>query len=194
MKIEIRANGSVHISGYVNAVERDSRVLPAEMAGDAKGDFVEQVKAGAWQRAIEKNPDVLLCFNHGRSIGGLKDGTLKLTEDAIGLHADAEITDIEVVAEARAGHLTGWSFGFSGEKTEWEERADGVNRRIITDLELSEVSILTLEPAYIGTSVEMRGADVTRRVFRSTADAPITEDKTPVRDFEREIITIELEV
>lgn len=29
MKIEIRNGGEIHVSGYVNAVERESRVLPA---------------------------------------------------------------------------------------------------------------------------------------------------------------------
>lgn len=52
MKIEIRAD-SVVIDGYVNAVERDSKVLH-----NAKGPFVEKIKAGAFKRAVrssEKN-------------------------------------------------------------------------------------------------------------------------------------------
>lgn len=32
MKIEIRSADLMHISGYVNAVERDSKQLPASMA------------------------------------------------------------------------------------------------------------------------------------------------------------------
>ena len=53
MKIEIRSD-SVHISGYVNAVERDSRVLPPAMASEATRDFVEQVVSGAFSRAISR--------------------------------------------------------------------------------------------------------------------------------------------
>ena len=53
MNIEIRSK-SVIISGYVNAVERDSRILPASMCAEATDPFVEQVEAGAFQRAIDK--------------------------------------------------------------------------------------------------------------------------------------------
>ena len=45
-KVEIR-NDSVHIDGYVNAVERDSKVLR-----DDRGEFIEKVKAGAFQSVI----------------------------------------------------------------------------------------------------------------------------------------------
>ena len=45
MDVEIRSK-SVIISGYVNAVERDSRVLPASMCPEATAPFVEQVEAG----------------------------------------------------------------------------------------------------------------------------------------------------
>ena len=47
MKIEIRAD-SVLIDGYVNAVERDSKVLH-----NANGPFVEKIKAGTFQRSLD---------------------------------------------------------------------------------------------------------------------------------------------
>lgn len=40
MKIEIRNGAEIRVSGYVNAVERDSRVLPPEMAVGASSRFV----------------------------------------------------------------------------------------------------------------------------------------------------------
>ncbi len=159
MKIEIRSGGEVHISGYVNAVERDSRVLPAAMSSAAASDFVEKVSAGAFRRAIARNPDVRLLFNHEREIGSVSGGQLRLSEDNIGLHADAVITDSEVAAAARRGELRGWSFGFSGAKSNWELYRDGIQRRTLEDFDLAEVSVLTKTPAYIGTSVEVRGTD-----------------------------------
>ncbi len=63
LKIEIRSSGEVHISGYVNAVERDSRVLPPQMAARATGSFVEKVSAGAFRRAISRNPNVRAICN-----------------------------------------------------------------------------------------------------------------------------------
>ena len=159
MKIEIRNGSEIRVSGYVNAVERDSRVLPPEMAVGASSKFVEKVGAGAFRRAIERNPDIRLFYNHEREIGSVSGGQLKLAEDNIGLRAEAVITDPEVVEAAKRGELRGWSFGFSGAKSDWEDIGDGLKRRTLTDFDLSEVSILTKTPAYYGTSVEMRDAD-----------------------------------
>lgn len=159
MKIEIRNGAEIRVSGYVNAVERDSRVLPPEMAVGASTRFVEKVGAGAFKRALARNPNVRLYFNHEREIGSVSGGQLKLREDNIGLHAEAVITDAEVVSAAKRGELRGWSFGFSGAKSSWEDVSGGLKRRTLTDFDLSEVSILTKTPAYVGTSVEMRSTE-----------------------------------
>lgn len=155
MKIEIRNSGEVHISGYVNAVERDSRLLPPQMAKKATGPFVEKVSAGAFRRAITRNPNVRMMFNHERDI----DGTLKLSEDNIGLFADMVTTDAVVCSAAAKGELRGWSFGFGEAKDLWEQYKEGVQRRTLQDFDLDEVSILTKTPAYFGTSVEVRSLD-----------------------------------
>lgn len=54
MQIEIRSGTSARISGYVNAVARDSRRLPSCMCPGAKRDFIERVEPDAFRRAIEK--------------------------------------------------------------------------------------------------------------------------------------------
>lgn len=179
MQIEYRSDGSVAVRGYVNAVERDSKVLPPEMAPGAKGRFVERVSAGTFNRALERGRPVGLWFNHARPIGGTAEGTLTLREDAIGLYAEAAFTDAEVTREARAGHLTGWSFGFHTVEDAWEDAGDGLQRRTLRDIELDEVSILTEEPAYVGTSIEMRGEDVAVRETRGTEDIPETAPEAP---------------
>lgn len=158
MKIEIRNAGrEAHISGYVNAVERDSRVLPQSMCRTATGPFVEKVKVGAFAKAIADNPNIRMKFNHARDIGGTADGTLKLTEDAIGLYAQAVVTDPEAVSAAQKGDFRGWSFGFRNPVDGWEPTNDeGIQRRNLSGFALDEVSILTKIPAYFGTSVEVR--------------------------------------
>lgn len=169
MELEIRGN-ALHISGYVNAVERESRRLPARMCPKAKTDFVEKISAGAFGRAISRAKEIRLMYNHKRDIGGTKDGTLTLSEDNIGLKANAVITDAEAVEAARKGEFRGWSFGFSNAVDRWEDAADGLQRRTIDDLDLSEVSVLTVTPAYVGTSVEVRGENITETEFRSADD------------------------
>ena len=152
MLIEIR-NDHIMIDGYVNAVERDSK----EMVDRDGKRFVEQVMTGAFQRAIEKAPAVEIRANHRRTLGSTED-VLELHEDAIGLRAHAIITDPEVMEEARAHKLKGWSFGFKNAVSEREELRADLYRRRITDLDLLEVSIIygPYTPAYIGTSVETR--------------------------------------
>ena len=169
MELEIRGN-ALHISGYVNAVERESRRLPARMCSRAKSDFVEKISAGAFGRAVSRAKEVRLMFNHKRDIGGTADGTLKLSEDNIGLKAAAVITDPDVVTAAKQGELRGWSFGFTDAKDRWEDVSEGLQRRTIDDLDLQEVSVLSVTPAYVGTSVELRGDYLAETEYRYAED------------------------
>lgn len=169
MELEIR-NGALHVSGYVNAVERDSRRLPQRMCKKARSDFVEKISAGAFGRAVSRAREVRLMFNHKRDIGGTADGTLKLSEDSIGLKAQAVFTDPEAVEAGKRGELRGWSFGFTDAVDRWEDVSDGLQRRTIDDLDLQEVSILSVTPAYVGTSVELRGENVSETEYRSSED------------------------
>ena len=170
MQLEIR-NNALHISGYVNAVERESRRLPARMCGKAKSDFVEKITAGAFSRALQRASEVRFLYNHSRDIGSTSDGSLRLAEDAIGLKAEAIITDGEVIKAAKNGELRGWSFGFRNAKDRWEDTEDGIQKRMLDDFDLDEVSILSITPAYIGTSVELRGEDVSETETRSSEDS-----------------------
>lgn len=155
MKLEIRDNG-VEISGYVNVALRDSRRLPSD-----RGIFVEQIEPKVFQRALERNDDVKLLFNHkeDRMLGSQKQGNLTLHEDAIGLFAKSFVTDPEVVQKARNDELRGWSFGFIKRKDEWDTEANP-QRRFIQDLDLLEVSILSVTPAYTAMSIESRGDEM----------------------------------
>lgn len=150
---EIR-DGRLHISGYVNAVERDS--LPIMTA---RGKCVEQIRAGAFAQSMADGHEIRLRYNHKRDIGSTSDGALTLREDNIGLYAEAVTDDEEVVTLAGKGELRGWSFGFVAKDDEVEERQNNIPRRHINALELREVSILSVQPAYNGTSLEYRDAD-----------------------------------
>lgn len=167
LKVEVRGE-SVHISGYVNAVERDSRMLH-----DRDGrPFVERAESGVFKRALARAGDVMLKLNHSRDIGSVSGGNLKLREDAVGLYAEATVTDPETVREARAGHLTGWSFGFNDLAPSYEEQeGTEVRKRTLRDIDLEEVSILTITPAYIATSIEARSEGGVSEI-RSIADKP----------------------
>lgn len=154
MRVEIRNNNEAVIEGYVNAVCRDSRKLPS-----ATGAFVEQVESGVFKRALELAEDVEVRLNHEKVLGSIKKGNLELYEDNIGLYAKATVQDEELITRAKRGELRGWSFGFVKLKDRWETDKDGSQRRFLEEIELREVSILTITPAYIATSIEMRGEE-----------------------------------
>lgn len=156
-RVEIR-DDVVHIDGYVNAVERDSKVLR-----DEQGQFIERVKAGTFQRAIERAKSrnacvrVLLNHDYGRELTSTDEATTKLFEDNIGLRCQCEIRDAEVVQKAKKKKLNGWSFGFYPIVAP-RAHDNGIDRRELQEIDLLEVSLLddTRVPAYDGTSVEVR--------------------------------------
>ena len=167
MQIEIRSD-SIIVRGYVNAVERDSRVLKTP-----KGNFVEQVRSGVWQDAIKKNDDIPILLNHNwsRKLGSTKDN-LKLKEDNIGLYAEARILDKDVIEKAKNDKLVGWSFGFKANKQSWGKTDTDMDRRYLDDITLFEVSVLdnTRTPAYYGTSLEARDNEEITIEQRSSND------------------------
>lgn len=156
MKVNIRAD-SVEIEGYVNAIERDSKPLWSRM-----GQFIERICKGAFKKALQRNDDVKILLNHNpnRELGSTKQGNLELTEDNIGLHARAVISDPDIIRKARNNELVGWSFGFY-DRSVIKRVIDGMLHRAVEDLDLDEVSILdnTKTPAYDGTLIMARDAD-----------------------------------
>ena len=170
----------VIVDGYVNAVERLSKPI-----NDRLGKFVERIKSGAFNRALERADDVRILINHDwkRDLGGLKDNNLELSEDAIGLRAHAEITDKEVVDGVRTGKISfrGWSFGFTDRDVEQGEE-NGITVRNVKDLNLYEVSLIDSSrvPAYDGTLVSVRSADDSERV--NIADVTESDFRLRVED------------
>lgn len=165
MRIEIR-NDSVLLDGYVNAVARDSRPML-----DENGEkFVEQISPKTFQRAVEKNDDILCLLNHepSRILGSTKDGNIELFEDNIGLRAICKITDSEVIEKAKQNKLRGWSFGFEALKEHEEILGDGFKRRFVDEMNLAEVSIIDERkiPCYVGTSIETRAEKQTKLEYR----------------------------
>ena len=173
MRVEIRSD-HVLLDGYVNAVGRDSRVIP-----DRRGGFVEQVTPGAFAKALGRGRPVELKLNHERVIGSTATGEIELREDNIGLRAIAKITDAAVIEKARKKQLRGWSFGFRKPVDRWEERTGEPPRRYLDDLDLREVTLVdeTKIPAYPATSVELRdGSENEITEYRVSDDVPEYSD------------------
>ena len=172
MQMEMRNDGSLEISGYVNAVDRYSKELYSE-----RGKFIEKVKPETFNRALARADNVDMLLNHDvrHKLASTMNQTLELREDNIGLYAKAIIHDKTVIQEAKEGNLKGWSFGFRALSDTWEEEQP-VARRTLEDIDLMEVSLLTIEPAYIATSVQVRAEGVEQR---SRPDG-VVEEEEPV--------------
>lgn len=164
MKIEVR-NDKVIIDGYVNAVDRFSKILY-----DKRGQFVEKIMPSVFRRALEKNDAIKVLLNHDydKELANTKDGSANLYEDNIGLRAIVEITDADVIEKAKKKKLRGWSFGFACNKDEEVVNNRGLRERSVRDIDLFEVSIIDDKkiPAYIGTSIELRDGNPTVVEYR----------------------------
>lgn len=172
MRVEIRSD-AVLLEGYVNAVGRDSRILT-----DRTGKkFVEQIVPGTFQRALEKGNNVEIDLNHNRVLGSRETGEVELYEDAIGLRAKALISDPEVRSLARNNRLTGWSFTFIPREVTIEPTDNPeIERRYLKDIDLEAVSILSVTPAYIATSIEARSENAEAYEVRALeTDVEVTE-------------------
>lgn len=128
--------------------------------GHADG-LPERVAQGAFNTALRSNRDIVALFDHSPSalLGRTKSGTLRLRSDANGLRFSLDLPNTvhgNAVAElARRGDLGGMSFGFTREGTRSSETANG---RVLEDVDLREVSIVSAFPAYPGTTVETQRA------------------------------------
>lgn len=179
MKIEVRSD-CIILDGYVNAVGRDSRVITTP-----NGKFVEQIAPGTFKKAIERATNIVLLLNHkkDRKLGSTEEQTVELFEDNIGLRAICTVRDKEVMEKGKQNKLKGWSFGMHVlNEAKMEERAEGVPRRHVTEIELEEISIIDdqMVPVYFGTSVEVRAEEDVLTETRSTEFVAKVQDDSKV--------------
>lgn len=184
MRIELRADKSARITGYVNAVERESRPVLT-----ARGRVNELIESGVFHRAIASGGRIDMTVDHGReAVASTADGSLKLTEDSIGLRADATISNERVVQAAKEGKIKGWSFGMRHITDSVEERAGKLPLRRITGMTLDHVTlVIDKTPCYSATSAELRAdseEDVESRACDSGVEISMQEQRAEI-DYSR---------
>lgn len=145
-------SGCINLTGYNSGIIKKANVI-----------FIEQIKPGAFEKALRRADNVKLLFYHdeGITLGSIKHGNLKLWEDSEGLKCECVVFHPLIIKMAKEKKLDKWSFGFRSLKERHEEihpRNDGVKLRVIEDLELTEVSILDKyhKGAYPTTFAEVR--------------------------------------
>jgi hypothetical protein len=154
MEIRKLDDGSVELFGYVNISERKSKII------SSKGiKFREEIRKGAWGGAIASNKDIKLLVNH--SWDKIYDSTsenLRLYEDNIGARFNLRTKDETLIGYAEKKEFTGLSFAFKCNK-EKKVNDGAIQLRSVEDMFVTEISLLTIEPAYDGCMVEMRDKD-----------------------------------
>ena len=120
----------------------------------------ERIARGAFERTLGSNAEVLAFVDHdsGKLLGRRSVGTLRLTDTEEGLFFEVDLPETslgrDVLALAERGDLGGMSFGFLVPKN--GERFED-NVRVLTEIDLREISVVSSWPAYQGTKVEVRG-------------------------------------
>lgn len=164
-------------------VENRDKVTEARIVGhaavfnqdtDIGGYFVERVAPGAFSRAIRED-DVRALFNHNPDyvLGRNKSGTLKLSEDDVGLVVDVMPPNTQFARDLmhsiERGDISQMSFGFYVKREEWDETGPQLKRTLL-EVELFDVSPVTF-PAYPTTDVALRTLEAFRKAGLSTRSA-----------------------
>jgi hypothetical protein len=156
---ELKSAGSKakpRISGYAARYGIKTQLQPG---------LSEVIMPGAFRATVARKDDCYACFNHDSQqiLGRVRAGTLRLTEDAEGLHFDCDI-DPEVsyandlLRNISSGAVSECSFGFFADDDSLTDDENGLLRQLnaCTVFDVSPV----IQPAYSGTSVSARSRDM----------------------------------
>jgi len=155
---ELRSSGR-HISGLAVVWNSRSQNL---------GGFYEVILPEAIDGVVERS-DVLATIDHdrsrvlGRCVNG--KGSLQLTREPKGLRYELDAprtsTGDELLEMLKRGDITGSSFAFTlqpgGDR--WDKLPDGSNLRTITKIDKLWDVAAVFSPAYVDTSVALRGLE-----------------------------------
>jgi HK97 family phage prohead protease len=159
-KTEVRSAPGFQLTGYASKYNTLSNDL---------GGFVETVMPGAFARSLkeiaEGKRDVKALVNHdpSRILGRCANGTLRLTDDGIGLRFVVQLdpnngSHKDIYASVERGDIDQCSFAFTvaPEGQEWVSLpAAKTQCRKLRDVSLMDVSVVTY-PAYSETAVAAR--------------------------------------
>lgn len=188
MSIETRTLSAPLEARAVDGVKRVGG-LAVSYGGQADiGDsFRELFAPGAFRASL--SDDILALFGHDRNrvLGRTSAGTLRLREDANGVHFEIDLPDTtdgrDLAVSVERGDIRGTSFGFRVQRETWDDTTNPPTRTIHEAI-LREISP-TADPAYGDTTIAMRSLDQAREADRKAkaehnrqaAEARIAERK-----------------
>ena len=123
------------------------------------GGFVEEIDHNAVNLS-RNNVWAVRGHDVNAPLGNTNAGTLRLSKDARGIRHEIDLPDttdgndlVELLSRGDGGQC---SFSFICLSDNWSERADGSILRTVTDLQLMEISIGVIFPAYTDTQSAIR--------------------------------------
>ena len=151
--VEMKDGGNVFLFDGLAAVYDQ----PADL-----GDFVEEIRTGAFARVLAENPTVPFLHEHHphQLLGTTKSGRVKLLEDR-GLRVKAKLVKTDLSARVKAlvdsGDITGMSYGFvAGRGNQSVAMSGSKPHRLLTGFKkLLDVST-TWNPAFPTTEAAFR--------------------------------------
>lgn len=161
-KSDVKLDGK-NLSGYAILYNSLSVVM---------GDWQERIMPGAFDKWMEKDPDVFAILQHDyiQPLARTSKGTLELNSDETGVAFKLELPDTtfakDLVASIEHGDIEGMSFGMIPTEESWV-REDGMDIREIKEAVLDHISPVTT-PAYEETTVSVR-ANTSYKKFKELA-------------------------
>ena len=165
------------LSGSIENSGKDGRTLVGYAAkfdslSENLGGFRELIKPGAFRSSLSDGTDVRALVDHDPRlvIGRRSNGTLRLEEDSTGLRVEIDTPSVsyadDLLELIRGGYVSQMSFGFSippgGDEWLPVDKEDGLRRRLLKTVALSETSVVTF-PAYSATEVSVRSLELHQR-------------------------------
>jgi len=148
----------MNVDGYVAVFDSPWSDELTEKMG-----YIETVKPGAFRKALAAKNNIPLTWQHERRdmLATTGSGNLRLKEDGKGLRIAAKLPDNSLGQYVRsmieAGDVRGMSYGIELTREDSVmRRVNGVMNRQINNVRRIIDTTLTYEPAYPGTSVELR--------------------------------------
>jgi len=155
LRVQKREGKTPMLVGYPAKFNRLSQNL---------GGFRENILPGAFKRTLAQHADVRALLNHNPDLilGRTGPGTLRLTEDAVGLRMEIDMPDTQVARDlmtsVERGDIDQGSFRFRCVNDEWRTQ-DGGSIRDLKDVDLEDASVVTF-PAYLDTVIDVRSKEI----------------------------------
>ena len=157
--------------------------------------FTEVIRSGAFTLAIEEGDDVRALLNHDPNhvLGRTKSGTLKLTQDKVGLKVEITLPDTQTARDLytsiKRGDIDQMSFAFAIVEERWTEEVaeDETGKSVrtilreILSVRLFDVSPVTF-PAYEDTEIGVRGLAEFVEARRAAAGDGLSDESRAALD------------